>query len=165
MYTIQFLSGNQRETPARWKARVAKRDKILAALRDRFAKDGIFNATLLPTLTGKLAPCIDIKPVRLAKAKPYCGQHPGECLLSDRPKPKATYLEWDDWIKFNATVNSVLNRFRVDANVWSNPPDVRGKFWIRKGTKARKRFDFDEQMNSYGQVVRIWNSGDESQFQ
>ena len=160
-YTIQFAFDQ-----------VEKRDRILAYLNARIAKDGRFKATLTPIHNygrkGTLLPAIRVKPVRLAKKKPYCGNHPGECIvnpfLGPQKKKNATYLEWDDWVKFHNLVNKALNRFRACADVWSTPRDVKGKMWIRKGIKARVRYDYDNYF-SLGREVREWNPGTEDQFQ
>lgn len=165
-YTIQFLKGNEE-----------KRNRVLVYLRERLIKDGRFNCRLVGShiATSKhdrlgmakavyTVPGILIEKVRLVKAKSYCGNHPGSCLASDKRKPIATYLEWDDWVAFHGIVNRVLNRFKSDANVWTLPQDVKGKFLIRQGLKARIKYDWTEEINSYGQPVHIWNTGDYSQF-
>lgn len=154
-YTIQINHGG-----------VEKRDKVLLYLRERVIKEGTFRATFTATEQRGL-PCIVVKPVRLVKAKPYCGNHPGECEVTGRKKPNSTYLEWNDWIKFHNIINRSLNRFRVDADVWSNPQDVSGKMWIRKGIKPRVKWDWEEKL-TYGsmfrRVIRIWNQGTPDQF-
>jgi hypothetical protein len=150
MYTIKFLSGG-----------IEKRDRVLAYLQERIVKENIFRATFKPLFDNRGNPCIGIKPVRLVKAKPYCGNHPGECALTTRKKV-ATYLEWNDWVRFHNFVNRVLNRFKANADVYSTPHD--GKMWIRKGLKQRVSWDYTEEYNKWGQVVRIWNQGDDSQF-
>jgi hypothetical protein len=155
MYTIKFAVG---ETD--------KRDKMFLALQERIAKDGRFKANLMyGSLVGRnsVNPTIFIKPVRLAKKKPYCGNHPNFCENPNRPKPNSTFLEWSDWVAFHRVVNTILNKYRINADVWTNPPEVKGKMWIRKGTKARKRYDWTEDYSS-GRRVQTWNAGDESQF-
>ncbi len=78
---------------------------------------------------------------------------------------KATYLEWEDWVKFHAFVNRVLNRFHCNANVFTTPHDVKGKMWVRKGLKARKRYDWTDEFNSrFNRTIRVWNQGTEDQF-
>src|SRR5580698_5490072 len=131
MYTIIINEGGYK-----------KRDQVLEYLEARLIKEGKFRATLERGIDMKSRYTILIKPVRLVKAKPYCGQHPGACLLSERPKPKSTLLEWNDWVAFHGLVNRVLNKFRANADVYSTPTDVKGKMWVRKGTKARKRYDW-----------------------
>jgi hypothetical protein len=157
MYTIVINEGGYK-----------KRDQVLEYLQARLVKEGTFRATLERGIDMKSRYTIRVKPVRLIKAKPYCGNHPGECQINPFNGPikkkNATLLEWNDWIKFHGLVNRVLNRFHVKADVWSTPQDVRGKMWIRKGTKARKRYDWTEEYNQYGQVVRIWNQGTPDQF-
>ena len=153
-YTIKFLGNSSN-----------KRDFILFNLQERLVKDGRFRATLTPSTSsdGKDLTII-VKPVGLVKAKPYCGNHPGLCLISNKPKPKATYLEWDDWVKFHKLVNTVLNKHRINANVYSTPLDVRGKMWIRKGTKARLKYEWEEHVDNFGRIIRAWNQGTEDQF-
>ena len=164
-YTIQFLNGGY-----------PKAHKVIAYLRDRIARDGRFSACLDlgeekttkedRARIGKVhyLPCIFVSRVRLVKKKAYCGNHPGECPVSDKPKPISSRLEWEDWVAFHALVNRVLNRFRADANVWSLPYDVRGRMWIRKGTKARVKYDWTETTDAYARVIRIWNQGTDDQF-
>jgi len=155
MYTIQILKGG-----------VAKRNRVLSYLLMRMAKEGKFTANVFHA-TDKRLPSIHIKLVRLTKAKPYCGQHPGECLINPffgpQKKQVNKYLEWEDWIKFHAFVNRVLNRFRTHADVWSNPPDAKGKMWIRKGVKPRINWDWTDTWVS-GQRVQLWNQGTIDQF-
>lgn len=110
--------------------------------------------------------CIFVKNVRLRKAKPYCGNHPGVCqIIPGRPtkKPNSTYLEWDDWIKFNNLVNSVLNKYKANADVCSLPHDVSGKMFIRKNNKPRLKWDWEEQYIN-GRMIRVWNQGTPDQF-
>lgn len=155
-YTIQF---NKKSSD--------QRDKVLSYLRDRMAKEGVFQATLTPTFDARGRACIIVKPVRLVKAKPYCGQHPGECQVNPfRPtrKKNGHWLEWEDWIRFHNLVNRCLNRFHADADVWSNPLDVRGKMMIRKGTIPRVKWDYEESIDRFGRVVQQWNQGTDDQF-
>lgn len=154
-YTIQILEAGEK-----------KQTLLLAALQAKLVKDGKYNAKLVIGMAGKF-PAIICKTVRLAKAKPYCGNHPGECEVIPgfaTPKKKVmTYLEWDDWVKFHALVNGVLDRLRIRADVWSNPQDVPGKMWIRKGMNARVRWDWTENHNGF-RTIRIWNQGSPDQF-
>jgi hypothetical protein len=155
MYTIKFLVGD-----------FDKRDNILSILSERLIKDGRFRATLTPgaiCVGSKMSPTIFVKPVRLVKKKRYCGNHPNFCENPNRPKPLSTFLEWSDWVAFHRVVNTILNKYRINADVWSNPPEVKGKMMIRKGTKARKRYDWTEDYSS-GRRVQTWNAGDETQF-
>ena len=157
-YTIKFLSGG-----------IEKQTSVLNYLNARMAKEGIFRATLTPYTDDKGIPYIKIKPVRLCKKKPYCGNHPGECQINAftgklPKKPNATYLEWDDWVKFHDLVNRVLNRFHANADVWSTPLDVRGKMWIRKGLNQRIKYEWNERFDKFGRVVRDWNQGTLDQF-
>lgn len=116
---------------------------------------------------------IVIKGVRLTSAKPYCGQHPGECLINPftgraPEKRNGSWLEWDDWIQFNNLVNDFLDKLPHPSEAWSCPPeqmDKGRKFFFRRNDKPRTQYDWDEKMNRYGQVLRIWNHGTPDQFQ
>ena len=157
MYAIKLLPGKE-----------AKRDKTLARLIERLQDPRIPFEAQLETIELKGCPSIKVSRVRLKRAKPYCGNHPGTCevdpFTGKEPKrKKARFLEWDDWVRFHRIVNAALNRFRAHADVWSNPHDVRGKMWIRKGTKPRRRWDWTEQL-MHGRTVRIWNQGTADQF-
>lgn len=155
MYTIQILKGGEE-----------KRDRVLDYLRKRIEKEGRFTAELHKARDGKL-PSIHVSPVRLVKSKPYNGQGPG----GNQPNPfiqrtarNAKYLQWNDWVRFHGLVNRVLNRFRTDANVWTEPPYISGKMWIRKGLRARYHYDVTTGFDRYGRVTQEWNPGDDSQF-
>lgn len=140
--------------------------KVLDYLRARMAKEGRFTATLAIGVDRRLRPIILVQNVRLVKAKPYCGNHPGPCEVNpyfNPPKKVMTHLEWDDWVRFHGLVNRVLNRFRVEADVWSQPRDVKGKFWIRRGKVARVRYEYDSDYSG-GRELRIWNKGTPDQF-
>jgi hypothetical protein len=114
---------------------------------------------------------LEMKYVRLNKAKEYCGQHPGECQIGPfgaREKRKSSCLEWNDWIEFNALVNDVLDAFGQPAEVWSVPMELMDKgkkFFIRLDNKRRVEYDWHERAMSYGRVARVWDHGSPSQFQ
>lgn len=176
-YTIAFLLGDSE-----------KRYKVLNALQERLVKDGRFKAEFQAgeeklsredkriAAEGKIyvqlplfgracyVPCIRIAKVRLTQKKPYCGNHPGPCPVDSKPKPNSTHLEWDDWVKFHKLVNTVLNKFRVRANVWTLPYDVRGRMWIRRDNKPRIKWDYTEERVMGTNEVRIWNQGTPDQF-
>jgi len=104
--------------------------------------------------------------IRLREKKPYCGQHPGECVAGG-PKMRATYLEWDDWVELNNLINDALDAVGADADVWSKPHDVAGIFWIRKGAARRVRYEWEEKLvTNYGftRTIREWNRGTPDQF-
>lgn len=113
--------------------------------------------------------------IRLTKNKPYCGQHPGECvigiigILGARPKPALRCLEWGDWVRFNELINDVLDKMGACAEVWSRPRElpIRGqssnKFWIRKENRRRRRWDWESEWNGMREIRR-WDMGSESQF-
>ena len=155
MYTIVILKGGE-----------AKRNRVMAYFRERLVKEGKYTAEL-SYAHDKGMPSIHVQRVRLTKAKPYCGQHPGECVIKPhlrlQKKKVGKWLEWDDWVKFHAFVNRVLNRFKTHADVWSNPQDIRGKMWVRKGLKPRIKWEWENIYNSYGRV-QVWNNGTFDQF-
>jgi hypothetical protein len=152
MYTIIINEGGYK-----------KRDQVLEYLEARLIKEGKFRATLERGIDMKSRYTILIRPVRLVKAKPYCGQHAFECPVGTKKK-NATYLEFNDWIKFHGLVNRVLNKFRTNADVFSTPLETRGKFWIRKGHKARVKWDVEQSFDQYGRRVQHWNNGTIDQF-
>lgn len=155
-YTIQFLDNKP-----------AKFEKVFNELPLRFEKDGRFKAQFQKseTKTSKITlQTIVISKVRLTKNKEYCGNHPGECPISNEPKKKMSFLEWEDWINFNNIINKILNKFKVNANVWSEPQDVKGKFWIRKGKNPRLIYNWTEEYNRFGTPIRIWSNGTDTEF-
>jgi len=155
LYTIQIHKGGH-----------AKQARIFNYLNERIEKDGRFSAKLRCETDRKGFPVIYIKTVRLTKAKPYCGQHPGECVVpfgGSQKKPMSKLLEWDDWVKFHTLVNKALNRLKTDADVWTNPRDIRGKMWIRKGLCARVKWSWEARWD-YGHRIEVWNPGTDDQF-
>lgn len=156
-YLVQLLSEHD-------VALVAKK------LQESIERDGRFRLTAAPEVSGKT---INMQKVRLTARKPYCGQHPGECVaIFPRPKRNSMCLEYDDWIAFHAVVNSTLDELGVSANVTTRPMEtvrrfkgMGGKYWIRRGTKPRVRFDYDEEYNGMGLPVRWWNPGTPDQFE
>lgn len=154
MYTIQILSGGEE-----------KRDRVLDYLNRRIEKEGVFTAMLRKSSNGKF-PSIHVSPVRLIKPKPYDGQQPGGNFRNPYfayKKHNAKYLQWNDWVRFHRLVNRVLNRFRTNANVWTEPPCIAGRMWIRKGLLARIRYDATTVCHN-GRFIHKWNPGDDSQF-
>jgi hypothetical protein len=104
-----------------------------------------------------------LRTVRLRAPRPYCGQHPGPCEFPGRARRRSRCLEWGDWVAFNAIVNDVLDALGCDADAWSTPPDVSGKFWVRRGGRRRVRYDWTEEEHR-GRVFRVWNRGTPDQF-
>ncbi len=108
---------------------------------------------------------IQLTHIRLVEAKPYCGQHPGECALGG-PKRRGKWLEWDNWVAFNGLVNDALDALGVSADVWSRPPermDVGRKMWVRRGVRRRYQYDWYTDYIG-GREVRVWNHGSDDQF-
>lgn len=109
--------------------------------------------------------------ILLRKAKPYCGNHPGQCPV-DAPRPNSRYLEWDDYIRFNNRLNRFLDDFLQEgetAEAWSTPRDLpipgtgKREFWIRRNNRARQRWDWEESRRGK-QLIRLWNFGSPDQF-
>lgn len=158
MYTIKILSGG-----------TIKRARVHQLLTDRLAHSK-FTANIRMGMDNKGAPILTLKPVRLRKAKPYCGQHADICQINPftgklPKKPMAKFLEFNDWISFHKLVNGVLNRLKAHANVFSDPMECKGRFWIRKDLKPRVKFDSETDYDSYGRAFHKWDLGSDSQFE
>ncbi|OHD23792.1 MAG: hypothetical protein A2Y38_17025 [Spirochaetes bacterium GWB1_59_5] len=142
---------------------------VAEALAAFVAKDGRFTCNFIPTGTDceyNLGDYIKVECVRLAQAKPYCGQHPGVCENPSRPKPRMRYLKWDDWVSFNNLVNAGLDAQQVGGDMWSNPReqmDKGAKMWLRRAGKTRQRYDY-ETTYRYGRPFQTWNHGSQDQF-
>jgi len=113
----------------------------------------------------KLGVALKFRNIRLTERKPYCGNHPGPCVLGGKKKPNSFRMEWDDWVAFHKLVNDSLNRCWPDTDVWTLPQDVSGRFWIRKGKFPRICFDYDEQPTTSVFPLRVWNKGTADQFE
>ena len=136
-------------------------DALLLAIRE----DGRFRVSSLRMGYDAKYWTIWLSKIRLNAKKPYCGNHPGPCdALNAGRKMNATYLEWDDWVAFHGLINGVLDTMQVSADVWTLPQDVQGKFYVRRGTLARVKFDYEEEYNSIGRPIRVWNTGTPDQF-
>lgn len=134
-------------------------DKLTLAIRE----DGRFRCDL--------ANCgghIEVTRVRLTKAKEYCGQHAGPCQVNrfvQRKRKVMTYLEFDDWIAFHGVVNDVLDKLKVEADVFTRPLETRGKMFVRRVRLGRRVvYDYDVVDVSYGREVHAWNLGTPDQF-
>lgn len=147
-------------------------ESLRGAIRDAMTKDGRFMASFaVISVIGpsRKAPVgeLHLGSIRLAIPKPYCGQHPGPCPVNARLKKTTRLLEWDDWIEFNALVNDVLDQRHIEADAWSNPrePIDNGRnFYFRRGLKRRTDYAWEVAFVG-GHEVRVWNHGDESQFE
>jgi len=115
---------------------------------------------------------VDLRKIRLMKAKPYCGNHPGECVAVGRrtkagAKPASNCLEWEDWVRFHEVVNNVLDRYHVSADVTTAGADVdQGRLlFCRRGLKRRLRYDWTETSRSTFNAARPVNHGSLDQFE
>ena len=96
-------------------------------------------------VVGKKQLIISIGKIRLRKSKPYCGNHPAECLLQGgrEPKhPKTCHLEGADWVAWNDMINDVLDERKVFANFWSMATSFNSKtaFRLRSGWHRRVKY-------------------------
>ena len=115
---------------------------------------------------------IEFTQIRLAEAKEYCGNHPGECFVNpfvgEQKKRKSRCLEWVDWVRFNNLLNDILNEMKMEANIWSRPPEKMDKgsiFWIRRNNQRRVIYDWEEVWDRGGnRPSLIWNHGTPDQF-
>lgn len=135
-------------------------------------KEGSF---ALPKLS-QIGPAVEFRIIRKKTPSEYCGQHPGPCLVPvfrEPKKQKNRLLEWDDWVRFHGIVNDVLDAMGAAADVWSKPMEAvpmpgtgpRSRFWIRRGTLARIKYDWEEDWQP-GRFTptRLWNMGSMDQF-
>lgn len=101
----------------------------------QYLADSRFTCTLEPKMmfkrsrlssSGFYYGAINISTIRLKKAKQYCGNHAGPCLLTfELPKKKYKYLEGADWVEFNDTINDFLDKKKLSAVVESAEVRVR----------------------------------------
>lgn len=72
---------------------------------------------------------LSIHRIRLKESKPYCGNHPGPCLLSAtgvvHKNKKSVFLEGADWVAFNDMLNDILDEMDVEAYVASKTVVIR----------------------------------------
>ncbi len=110
---------------------------------------------------------IEISRVRLKIAKPYCGQHAGPCQLSNKPKPNSTFLEWEDWVRFNNLMNDICDELKLEATIWSVPRerlDVGKRMFVRRDRRRRVAYDTVPVTGRFGRTDYIWNHGTSDQF-
>lgn len=173
MYTIQFLDDTTDSTFAQRRFQQTLQETILQDGRFRVGAQHWGTSTLTRKERAQAGVevwkvmTLYLQRIRLTTPKPYCGNHPGPCVVGflPRKKPTASYLEWDDWVAFHTLVNQVCDNLQVSANIWTLPPDAKGKMWIRKGTQARQRWDYQDDWSRGGlQPLRVWNTGTPDQF-
>lgn len=157
-----FAVENTIKTVNRLKAIVAKDDRFCFQVEGpQLSFKGLPKNSKSPRV------CLILRRIRLLKKKPYCGQHADVCIANGRKKPNATYLEWEDWIQFNGLINDWLDSDwnLKSAEVWSNPQETKGTFWIRKEGKRRIRYEWDTKYDGYGRRLQTWNNGTPDQFE
>lgn len=67
---------------------------------------------------------ISLRKIRLKESKPYCGSHPGPCIIEGR-KRKAVFLEGLDWIEFNDILNNWADALPLEADISSSVCAIR----------------------------------------
>lgn len=82
---------------------------------------------------------VKLSQVRLLESKPYCGSHPGACVVGGQRHARRNCLEGADWIGLNEMVNDVLDILNLSADVASIVCIV------RKGPCRRIRYDMFQQ--------------------
>jgi hypothetical protein len=107
--------------------------------------------------------------VRLREAKPYCGQHPGECAVGATRKGR--WLEWEDWVAFHNLINDFLDAQGIVADAYTEPRERMDKgrrMYVRRMKEGRRlRYDWDDeyQATSFGgRRIQVWNHGTPDQF-
>jgi hypothetical protein len=87
--------------------------------------------------------------IRLKRAKPYCGQHPGPCVaLFPRPHRNHRYLEGLDWVGWNQMLNDVLDKMEVEADAFSfNRESLTPRYFIRRGRLRRLKYPYEYRGN------------------
>lgn len=101
---------------------------------------------------------LKISTVRLKKKKDYCGQHPNACVANPFIGPKkhriTTYLEGTDWVAFNDMLNDLCDEHRIEADIWSESIEFRGKMRIRKGQLRLHTYRSEPKSNG---IVEFWH--------
>ncbi len=123
-------------------------------------------------------PCVKILCVRLRLRKPWCGQHAGPC----QGNRKNTYghrgailLEGADWVGWNDGLNDILDRLKIDADVWTSNKEAakrRGRdgamvginrFYLRRGRRRRVTYFADCHSQFFN--VMHWVEGTDADFE
>lgn len=78
---------------------------------------------------------IELRNIRLAKNKHYCGNHAGPCRARGGTHRKAAFLEGNDWVEFNDCINDILDRLNLAADVFTSACEV------RRGRMRRRVYD------------------------
>lgn len=158
-YTIQVLNGINLPLLQHWLLEAIKKDGRFTVGRSDCEVSG----------SRKPKHMIKMERIRLTTGKPYCGNHPGPCIVSPfggvQKKKTTKYLEWEDWVALHGLVNDVLDKHKVSADVFTKPQDARGKFYMRRGLARRVHYEYDEDWSRGGfRPVLIWNLGTPDQF-
>lgn len=131
------------------------RDEVCAKEVGYTILDAINNTTRFTCSIGyqsrvKTPDLIKVVNVRLKESKPYCGSHPSSCdnrVGFDTKPRKSKVLEGSDWVEFNDTINDILDRLNLSANVKTVI------CILRKDT--RRRIHYGEHIDSFGNPE--WN--------
>lgn len=112
---------------------------------------------------------IELRNIRLAQSRPYCGNHAGPCdaanpharFNKDGSKPKSKCLEGLDWINVHNIVNNWLDSIPDSVSeVFTGGAECDGgKMYVRREGKRRMRWDYIQIHRNYGVPLRPWLSG------
>lgn len=89
---------------------------------------------------------IRIDNIRLRRAKPYCGAHPGPCPGNGGRRVRTYhYLEGLDWVAFIGLVNDVLDTFEANCRFFSFNRESRegGRYYLRRGRRRRIGYPYE----------------------
>lgn len=114
---------------------------------------------------------LELRQVRRKERAAYCGQHAGPCVRPTRrgQRVNSVCLDGDDWMRFHGVVNDVLDAMGLVAEVYTTPPDIRGKMYVRKPDLGRRlRYDYKDD-NVHGRFNMglphyVWNPGTPDQW-
>lgn len=101
---------------------------------------------------------LKISRVRLRIPKLYCGQHAGPCPIrfgGERPHKLGRWLEGSDWVGFDDFLNDVLDRYKVEADVWQKGQDFLRPYFLRLG-RARRILHPDTWVGRFGVFFQGW---------
>lgn len=141
---------------------IPKDGKLPGNLRyalEKKIRESRFTAQLEVRMYSRSQEGVKITLVRLRRGKSYCGQHPGPCLVDNRPHKKYKYLEGLDWVGFNHLVNDVLDDMDADANVFSANREAQpgvGRYFIRDRRRRRIDYPYETTMVSRGDYGGAW---------
>lgn len=90
---------------------------------------------------------LSVYEVRLRRKKPYCGAHPGPCLVNplfERKHRVYSYLEGLDWLGFFQMLNNLLDRLGASCEVftYNREASSNGRYYLRRGRLRRVAYPY-----------------------